>query len=377
MSQPHLALTIDRAALLPALARTQKIVERRNTIPILSNVLITAEDGRLTLTATDLDLALSATIELANAGRGALTVPAATLHDIVRKLPDSASITLTADGAGLTLQAGRYRSRLPILGAEDFPVFEPLTEAQSFRVPAGDMLQIIQRTSFAISSEETRYYLNGIHLHLAETEAGSRLVGVATDGHRLSRTSIPAPQGSEGMPGIIVPRKTVQEIARLAEGHKGELTVEVSPRLIAVSDGATRLCSKLIDGTFPDYQRVIPAGNQHKAIIDRAALSAAVDRVSAVSGERGKAVKFALDADRLTVSCANPDTGTATEEIEIELDAAAIEIGFNGRYVLDALAIGDSEAVEMALGDPGSPALMRAPDATADDDLIVLMPMRV
>lgn len=369
-------LTIPRETLAPALAAISRIVERRNTIPVLANILVRAEGDRLTLRATDLDIQAETGLTCEVAEPGAITLPAHTLTDIVRKLPAEAAITLegTADKP-FALRSGRSRFTLQSLPESDFPDITTGEFSHSFVLPAKTLAQIVEETGFAISTDETRYYLQGIHLHTMEVEGAPVLRAVATDGHRLSRLQLAAPEGSAGMPGIIVPRKTVAELARVAKDHDGDVTVELSPSKIRVTVGATTLTSKLIDGTFPDYQRVIPGGNDKLATIEAGAFKQAVDRVSTISSERGRAVKLALTESALTLTVSNPDSGSATEEIAPDYAGAPIEIGFNHRYLLDILGILGGDTVQLKLAEPGSPAILQRREG--DSLLVVLMPMRV
>jgi DNA polymerase-3 subunit beta len=235
--------------------------------------------------------------------------------------------------------------------------------------------RLIDKTQFAISTEETRYYLNGIYLHVAGSGKTQTLRAVATDGHRLAETDLSVPAGAAGMPGVIVPRKTVTEVQRLIEDTEGEVAIELSSSKIRFSIGRVVLTSKLIDGTFPDYQRVIPAGNDKELTVDKKDFEAAVDRVSTVSSERGRAVKLSLSSGKLILSVTNPDSGSATEELEVEYDADPLDIGFNSRYLLDIAGQLDGEVAVLKLADPGSPTLIQ--DKDAKGALYVLMPMRV
>jgi DNA polymerase-3 subunit beta len=370
-------VTVERAALLKSVGHVHRVVERRNTIPILANVLIRAEKGKLGLKATDLDLEVMESIPAEVSPGGATTVPAHMIYDIVRKLPEGAQIVLDASGdrASLTIRAGRSRFSLQTLPESDFPDLAAGEMTHKFTVPAKDLKRLIDKTQFAISTEETRYYLNGIYLHVAASNKVQKLRAVATDGHRLAQVELDAPAGSDGMPGVIVPRKTVSEVQRLIEDLEAEIGVELSQTKIRFTIGDVVLTSKLIDGTFPDYGRVIPAGNDKTLIVDKPDFAAAVDRVSTVSSERGRAVKLSLSAGKLVLTVTNPDSGSATEEIEVEYDADPIDIGFNSRYLLDITAQIDGEVAILKLADPGSPTLIQDKDAAGA--LYVLMPMRV
>ncbi|MCQ8782996.1 DNA polymerase III subunit beta [Mangrovibrevibacter kandeliae] len=370
-------ITIERSNLLKSLGHVHRVVERRNTIPILSNVLLKTEEGTLRLKATDLDLEITETVPASDDQAGATTVPAHLLHDIVRKLPDGAEIRLATntDTSQLTVTSGRSSFRLQCLPQSDFPDITAGSFSHAFTLKASELARLIERTQFAISTEETRYYLNGIFLHTIEAEGQLRLRAVATDGHRLARAEMDAPAGSEGMPGIIIPRKTVGELQKLLGDEDADVQVELSDSKIRLTLGPIVITSKLIDGTFPDYQRVIPTGNDKALTLDRGSFSAAVDRVSTISSERGRAVKLALSEGQLVLTVNSPDSGTATEELAVGYEADQIEIGFNARYLLDITGQLSGEDAIFMLADPGSPTLIR--DGGDDSTLYVLMPMRV
>jgi DNA polymerase-3 subunit beta len=370
-------VTVERAELLKSLGHVHRVVERRNTIPILANVLIKADRGKLSMKATDLDLEVIDSVAAEVSQGGATTVPAHMFYEIVRKLPEGAQIVIEGSGdrAVLSLRAGRSRFTLQTLPESDFPDLAAGEMTHSFKLAAADLKRLIDKTQFAISTEETRYYLNGIYLHTAGTAKAATLRAVATDGHRLAQVELPLPQGAAGMPGIIVPRKTVGEVQRLIETGEGEVTIELSAGKIRFSIGDVVLTSKLIDGTFPDYARVIPANNDKSLIVDKKDFEAAVDRVSTVSSERGRAVKLSITGGRLVLSVTNPDSGSATEEIEVEYESDPLDIGFNSRYLLDIAAQIEGEVAVLKLADPGSPTLIQ--DKDAKGALYVLMPMRV
>jgi DNA polymerase-3 subunit beta len=370
-------VTVERAEILKSLGHVHRVVERRNTIPILANVLIRAERSQLGLKATDLDLEVFETVAADVAPGGSTTVPAHMLYEIVRKMPEGSQIVLEGSGdrAVLAIRAGRSRFTLQTLPDSDFPDLAAGEMTHKFTLSAADLKRLIAKTQFAISTEETRYYLNGIYLHAVQSGNAAMLRAVATDGHRLAQVELPMPVGAEGIPGVIVPRKTVGEMQRLIEDNDSEIMVELSQGKIRFTVGAVTLTSKLIDGTFPDYARVIPLGNDKELVIDKAEFEAAVDRVSTVSSERGRAVKLSLSAGRLVLSVTNPDSGSATEELEVEYDADPLDIGFNSRYLLDIAAQLDGEAAVLKLADSGSPTLIQ--DRGSAGALYVLMPMRV
>ncbi|WOJ90924.1 DNA polymerase III subunit beta [Methylocapsa polymorpha] len=370
-------VTLERAALLKSLGHVHRVVERRNTIPILSNVLLQADGQSLLLKATDLDLEVTERLPADIGQKGATTLPAHILYDIVRKLPDGAQVTLEASGESgqLQLRSGRSRFSLQSLPDSDFPDLAAGEFSHDFKLAAGDLKRLIDKTQFAISNEETRYYLNGIFLHAIDVEGHMMLRAVATDGHRLARVDIPAPAGAVGMPGIIVPRKAVAEVQKLIEDLSQEVQVEISTTKVRFTFGDVVLTSKLIDGTFPDYARVIPSGNDKRLVVDRGPFAAAVDRVSTISSERGRAVKLAVAEGKLTLSVTNPDSGSAVEELDVDYDSAPMDIGFNARYLLDITEQLDSDTALFKLADPGSPTLVQDRDGAAA--LYVLMPMRV
>jgi DNA polymerase-3 subunit beta len=368
--------TIERATLLKGLSHVQSVVERRNTIPILSNVLLEATaEGQLRMMATDLDLQINDSVAAAVDQPGSTTVSAHTLFDIARKLPEGAQVQLTAAEGRMTIVAGRARFSLGTLPRDDFPVIAEGELPTQFELPVELLKQIIDKTRFAISTEETRYYLNGIFLHVAEDNGAPVLKAAATDGHRLARVTIERPNGAEDMPDVIVPRKCVAELRKLLDEVDGSVGVSLSGTKIRFDLGQAILTSKLIDGTFPDYSRVIPTANDKILKLDPKAFMQGVDRVSTIATEKTRAVKMALDRDRITLSVTSPENGTASEEVPGEYTSLGFEIGFNSRYLLDILAQIDSDLVEVHLADAAAPTLIRENDKAPA--LYVLMPMRV
>jgi DNA polymerase-3 subunit beta len=367
--------TIERATLLKGLSHVQSVVERRNTIPILSNVLIEAtSEGGLKLMATDLDLQINETIAAAVDQPGATTVSAHTLFDIARKLPEGAQVSLAAAEGKMTIMAGRAKFQLGTLPRDDFPVIAEGELPVSFELPAETLKQIIDKTRFAISTEETRYYLNGIFWHVSD-DPQPVLKAAATDGHRLARITLPRPDGAESMPDVIIPRKCIAELRKLLEEIDGSVGVSLSPTKIRFDLGQALLTSKLIDGTFPDYTRVIPTGNDKILRIDPRSFEEGVDRVSTIATEKTRAVKMALDRDKITLSVTSPENGTAAEEVPGEYTSLGFEIGFNSRYLLDILGQLDGDTIEVHLADAAAPTLIRENDKSPA--LYVLMPMRV
>lgn len=368
-------LTLDRTALLRTLGHVQSVVERRNTIPILSNLLIDARQGQVSFAATDLDIEVIETLSVAAGQPGSVTAPAHMLYEIVRKLPEGADVQLThtGDDPRLILSSGRSRFQIASLPKDDFPAMPASDLPHAFSLEAAALKRLIDRTRFAISTEETRYYLNGIYWHAIAEQGLMR--SVATDGHRLARAEAPLPKGAEGMPGIIVPRKAIQEVRRLLEDAESAVEIALSDSKIRFEIDGVVLTSKLIDGTFPDYERVIPQTTGHIVSFDASQLKAAVDRVAAVSTERARAVKLALEGEKLTLTVNNPDSGSASEELSVGYEGPAIEVGFNAKYLLDIMDQLIGNEARLHISDAQSPTVVR--DSEDAGVLFVLMPMRV
>ncbi|MCO4777315.1 MULTISPECIES: DNA polymerase III subunit beta [Lentibacter] len=369
--------SIERAALLKAVAQAQSVVERRNTIPILANVLIEAQDSDVRFRATDLDIEVVDRADAQVERAGATTVSAVLLHEIVRKLPDGSLVTLTDDGAKgrLTVEAGRSNFSLATLPKEDFPVMATSEYSSNFSAPAVVLRRLFDKSKFAISTEETRYYLNGVYMHISDSDGGKVLRCVATDGHRLARIDAELPSGAAEMPGVIVPRKTVGELRKLLDDDEAKIAVSVSETKIRFATPDITLTSKVIDGTFPDYTRVIPQGNTRKLEVDAAEFAKAVDRVATVSSERSRAVKLTLAEDKLILSVNAPDSGAAEEELAVAYGDEHLEIGFNAKYLLEIANQVDRENAVFMFNSSGDPTLMREGNDTSA--VYVVMPMRV
>lgn len=371
--------TIERSALLNVLSHAQPIVERRNTIPILSNVLLEADEDMLHVTATDLDMLTNESVAASVERPGKVTVPAHTLFDIIRKMPEG-PVSLTAETGRMTVVAGRSRFSLPTLPAEEFPHISTGDLPISFSIPASTLSDMIRATRHAISTEETRYYLQGIFLHARGNDrSGWRLAATSTDGHRLALATTDDPEGASALHdiarGVIVPRKCVLEIARMVDQVDGEVQIAMSGSKIRFELGRMTYVSKLIDGTFPDYQRIIPTDNDSVVLVDAEELAKGIDRVSTIATEKTRAVKVSVERNRLTLSVNSPDNGLATEEIEIEYGGKPIEIGFNSRYFLDALNLIKGGRVELAMKDAAAPVIMRKEGDA--HNIGIIMPMRV
>ncbi len=371
-------IRIEKAALLKALDRVRSVIEGRNTIPILSNVLLAVEGGQLTITATDLDMESSAvafTADLATQP-GQLTVPGNMMYDLVRKLPDGAEVLLRHDASDhrLLITAGRSKFNLPVLPAGDFPAYSIDGLGAEHTVSAPDLAKMIEAASFCMSTEETRYYLNGLYLHVPSEKPGV-LRAVATDGHRLATAEMACPDGMEGIPGVIIPRKTVKEVRRMLDGVD-TVTIQVTATKVRfVTPAGSKLTSKIIDGNFPDYMRVIPTGNEHRITVDPMVLSSAVDRVATISAEKSRSAKFAFGDGLVTITVRNMEAGQGVEQVEVDYDGPSVEIGFNARYVLDVMGRIKAGSAILEVGDPASPCLVL--DTENDAVRFVLMPLRV
>lgn len=367
-------ITIERQSLLRGIERVRSVVEGRNTIPVLSNLKLEVTEGELVITATDLDIEAVARCpapSLVSGSAGDTTVPAATLYDIVRKLPDGAQVILTlpADDPRLQVKAGRSAFKLPVLPSRDFPSLSADGLPPPVVMPSAVLARLLDKVAFAMSSEEVRYYLNGAFLTVAE----GRLRAVSTDGHRLALVETDLPAGLIGMPSVILPRKLVRELRKLCDGCD-VIEVQVGATKVRFGDASARLTSKVIDGSFPDYMRVIPRDNAQIATIDSDALAKAVDRVATVSQEKSRSAKMEFADGRLTISVRNMEAGQGVEELEAGYQGPDISVGLNARYLLDVLARCDGDDVELCMADAMSPVLIR--DRGDADVKFVVMPLR-
>jgi DNA polymerase III subunit beta len=367
---------MEAASLVDALKRVKGVVEKRNTIPILSNVAmrVTKEKG-LSLTATDLDIEISLTVPATVEEAGSLTASADLLLGLTAKLPKKSTVALSCEGRDKDLQitCGRTRATLHTLPIEDFPSYTVDKPTHTFTLSPEDVQELFGVPEFAISKEATRYYLNGVYFHIPQGKK-NKLRGVATDGHRLAYADRELPEGAADMPGLIVPRKTVTELLRLMDGAQS-VALSMSATKITFDFGAYKMVSKVIDGTFPDYNRVIPTSNDKIMVADVDAMREAVGRAAIIQGERGKAVKLELDQGRIILSSTNPDSGSASEEMEVDYASDPLAIGFNSAYMAEILSQIEGDEVRIAFADPGSPTLIRPKGI--DNQLFVLMPMRV
>lgn len=368
-------VTIEREILLKSLNHVQGVVERRNTIPVLSNILIAAEGESVNFTATDLDISIVETIPAVVDQQGSITAPAHLLYDIVRKLPDGTQISIEkTEETRIDVRSGRSQFTLQALSADDFPNLSAGEMSHNFTLATKDLRRMIEKTRFAISTEETRYYLNGIYFHTVE-DTDAKLCAVATDGHRLAKVEITMPEGASAMPGIIIPRKTVGELHKLLDTNDENVAVSLSDSKIEFRIAQTIVTSKLIDGNYPDYNRVIPDNNQNLMSTETKILTKAVDRVSTVANDRGRAIKLALTKGVLSLEVNNPDSGHAEEELMVDYDAINLETGFNAKYMLDVLNQLDGDNVEFLFAESIDPVLVK--DTGDEGTIYVLMPMRV
>ena len=368
-------LTIAKASLAKTLSHLHRVVEKKSTIPVLSNIKIEAGKD-LRLSATNIDLEIVEDVEAKIQTKGSTTIPAHVFYDIVRKLPDG-DIELKTEGSGskVVIKGGQAEFTLPALPSDDFPLMSGSSMPFKFKLAAADLIKLIDKTKFAVSTEETRYFLNGIFLHIVEAKGSEFLRAVATDGHRLARQDVAAPADAKGMPSIIVPRKVVTELRTLLDDAPVDISVEVSETKARFSFGAITLTSKLIDGKFPDYEKVIPTSNDKSLEADCKQFAESVDRVSAITYEKSKAVKLKLGKSKLTLLASTPDSGSAFEDLEVTYDSGSIEIGFNSRYLLDIAEQIDGKFMRFMISDASSPAIItELDDASA---VYVLMPMRI
>ncbi|MDB2415496.1 DNA polymerase III subunit beta [Rickettsiales bacterium] len=374
-----LSFSIERSSLLKVLGHIQSVVERRNTIPILSNVKLEAKEGKLKLTATDMEIAITEQVDAEISEEGELTVPAHTFYDIVRKLPDGVNVQFTGNATQsgkVEIKAGSCKFSLSCLPVSDFPVMDKGNLEHEFILAPSELTELLEKPRFAISSEETRYYLNGIYLHTINGEDNKKqLCAVATDGHRLAKISLDAPEGSENIPGVIIPKKTVSEVKKLVDESESDVIISLSGTKICFDTGGAVILSKLIDGTFPDYEKVIPSDNNKLLEVSTVNLVKAVDRVSTISSEKTRAIKLAIEGQKLILSATNEENGTANEEIDISYDFGDFEVGFNARYLLEMMSGIEGDIVQFVFADENAPTLVK--DPSNPGVLYVIMPMRI
>ena len=366
--------------LLKALNHIHGIVEVRHTLPILSNIVLSAENNELRLSSTNLDIFCSDKIDAEIVNSGEISVPAITFFEIVKRLPSGSDVILSMgdEDTELILKCGRSKFNLSTLRTEDFPILSDKDLSTNFVISADELSRMIDKTKFAISNEETRYYLNGIFFHKAESNSIKFLRAVATDGHRLAQYDIPLPQGAEEITGIIIPKKTVFELRKVLDDADGDVSVSLNENKIKFSFNNLKIISKVIDGTFPDYTKVIPQNNDKKFKTNNSELKNAIDRVSAVAineETKSKAIKLTIENNKLNLSVESQSKGSAKEEIDISYSNEKVDIGFNSRYLLDICNEVDGDEIDVNLLDSISPAIIL--DKTDENLFFVLMPMRI
>ena len=366
--------------LLKALNHIHGIVEVRHTLPILSNIVLSAENNELSLSSTNLDIFCSDKIDAEIVNSGEISVPAITFFEIVKRLPSGSDVILSMgdEDTELILKCGRSKFNLSTLRTEDFPILSDKDLSTNFVISADELSRMIDKTKFAISNEETRYYLNGIFFHKAERNSIQFLRAVATDGHRLAQYDIPLPQGAGEITGIIIPKKTVFELRKVLDDADGDVSVSLNENKIKFSFNNLKIISKVIDGTFPDYTKVIPQNNDKKFKTNNSELKNAIDRVSAVAineETKSKAIKLTIENNKLNLSVESQSKGSAKEEIDISYSNEKVDIGFNSRYLLDICNEVDGDEIDVNLLDSISPAIIL--DKTDENLFFVLMPMRI
>jgi DNA polymerase-3 subunit beta len=360
----------SREAILKPLQAVIGVVERRQTMAILSHTLLRSDNGKLSVTATDLEVELVANTDVETAAAGEITVPGRKFYEICRALPEGCKVEASVSGDRLVLKAGRSRFTLSTLQAADFPVVEDIGSEHSLEVSQTDLGWLIEKTQFSMAQQDVRYYLNGL---LLESD-GKQLRAVATDGHRLALAEVGLKKAAGKNEQVIVPRKGVLELNRLLDGE-GDLAVVLGSNHIRVDTGGVRLTSKLIDGRFPDYQRVVPDDPPYVVKADRELLRHALQRTGILSNEKYRGVRLELAEGSATLSANNPDHEEATETVELDYQGEAMEIGFNVNYLLEALAAVDSEEVELHVTDANSSCLIVSPEVAHLK--YVVMPMRL
>ncbi len=363
-------LTTEREKLLAPLQAVIGVVERRQTMPVLANVLLGVRDGQLSITATDLEVELVAATEVSVQAIGDITVPGRKFLDILRALPEKVAVTLAVEGEKVVIKAGRSRFSLATLPAADFPVIDDINAQQTVRIPRKELLRLLEKTHFSMAQQDVRYYLNGMLLEID----GLSLRAVATDGHRLALCETVLTEKARSTQQVIVPRKGVLELQRVLT-EEGAADLAIGTNHVRAQIGDIRFTSKLIDGRFPEYSRVIPAAAANAIRADRDTLRQALQRTAILSNEKYRGIRITVKQNALTVQAHNPEQEEAEEEIEVGYAGADLEVGFNVNYLLDALAAIDGQEVELGLTDSNSSCLIRSPGEGSAR--YVVMPMRL
>mgnify|MGYP006199847951 FL=1 len=371
---------INSTDLLKALSHIHGIVEVRHTLPILSNIILEAKDDKLILSSTNLDIYCSDKIKAEVIKSGEVSVSAVTFFEIIKRLPSGSEVLMIMEEGEneIRLTCGRSKFNLSTLKTDDFPIISDSDLSTNFVLSADELIRIIDKTKFAVSNEETRYYLNGIFLHKAERNSIQFLRAVATDGHRLAQYDIPLPQGAEDITGIIIPKKTIYELRKVLDDANGDVSVSLNENKIKFSFNDLKIVSKVIDGTFPDYTKVIPQKNDKNFKTNNSDLKNAIDRVSAVAANeesKSKAIKFCIENNSLSLSVESQSKGSANEMIDVNYSGDKVDIGFNSKYIIDICNEVDGDEISISLSDSISPAIIL--DKTDENLFFVLMPMRI
>jgi len=371
---------INSTDLLKALSHIHGIVEVRHTLPILSNIILEAKDDKLILSSTNLDIYCSDKIKAEVLQSGEVSVSAVTFFEIIKRLPSGSEVLMIMEEGEneIRLTCGRSKFNLSTLKTDDFPIISDSDLSTNFVLSADELIRIIDKTKFAVSNEETRYYLNGIFLHKAERNSIQFLRAVATDGHRLAQYDIPLPQGAEDITGIIIPKKTIYELRKVLDDANGDVSVSLNENKIKFSFNDLKVVSKVIDGTFPDYTKVIPQKNDKNFKTNNSELKDAIDRVSAVAANeesKSKAIKFCIENNSLSLSVESQSKGSANEMIDVNYSGDKVDIGFNSKYIIDICNEVDGDEISISLSDSISPAIIL--DKTDENLFFVLMPMRI
>ena len=368
---------VTKPVIFKALSHLQSIVNKKNTLPILANILIEAEQNTLTLSSTDMDISIKEKINCNVIELGSTTLNAQIMFDIIKKLPDNSEVEfISNDGKILTIRSNVSKFSLSCLPKDEFPIIETeSSKGKKLTVKAELIFNLINKTKFAISNEETRYFLNGLYFNVTMKDKISTLTFVGTDGHRLATSSNTDSNFSIEIPGVIIPKKTINELSKLLSENNSEIDIDIfSNKIIFYIDNLI-LISKLIDGNFPDYTRVIPNNNINHLNINRVHLLAAVDRVSTIANEKSPSIKLKLLENLINLSTINSENSTATEDIKTSYDGKEIEIGFNAKYIMDMLENLEGEEIRISFNDNSTPII--AQEKSDSDTIYVLMPMRV
>ncbi len=363
--------TVDREILLKPLQQVIGVVERRQTLPVLGNLLMVADDNGLTITATDLEVEIQSRIDIKIDQAGEITLPARKLADICKALPDNASIQISVKDQKAQIRSGKSRFTLATLPAADFPLVEPIKGDSRFTIAQNRLKELIERTQFSMAQQDVRYYLNGLMLELTK----GQLRAVATDGHRLALCDMAVDINTGGKRQVIVPRKGIQELMRLLDSGDAPVQVDVGTNHIGVSNAEIRFTSKLVDGRFPDYDRVVPKGGDKVVLANRELLRQALSRTSILSNEKYRGIRLNMEKNIIKIQAHNPEQEEADEEFEVDYPGGVLEIGFNVTYLLDVLSSVRSDDVQITLSDSNSSCLMREPGT--EQYRYVVMPMRL